>query len=109
MNRRNSLLGSLSPSSGGGKLVNTITVKPYIEKFTLRANYYAQYPVKSRVLIDVATNGAMGQGTVCIYENTQEGTTQTEIDIMPESNEITVISVDPQEDENYIYEVVIEQ
>lgn len=83
-------------------------MKPYVEKFFLLADYYAQYPVKSLVVINVATNGALGQGAFSISENTQEGTTNTEIDIMPESNEITVISIDPQEDDNYIYEVVIE-
>lgn len=108
MSRRYSLLGSLSPSSGGVKPVNTITVKPYKSIGMLLADYYAQYPVQSLLEINVSTNGSMGQGVIMIRENTQEGTTNTEIDIMPQSNEITVISVNPQEDDNYIYEVVIE-
>lgn len=93
---------------GGGKQVNTITLKPYVKSMMLLGDYYAQYPVKSNITIEVATNGAIGKGDILIYENIQEGTTNTEIDIMPESNEITVTSINPQEDDTYIYEVVVE-
>ena len=105
--RRRALLAA-SSMMGGGKQVNTITLKPYVKSRMLWADYYAQYPVKSNITIQVATNGITGKGDIPIYENIQEGTTNTEIDIMPESNEITVTSINPQEDDTYIYEVVVE-
>lgn len=106
MDRRRNLIGQVKENSG--KLVNVITLKPYIKKIGLFVDYHARYPVKSLVVITVSTNGAMGQGQIGIEEMNQEGSTGTEIDIMPESNEITVISIDPQEDDTYIYEVVVE-
>ena len=97
-------------NSGGDKQVNTITVKPYIMggKF-LMADYYAQYPVRSNVIIEVSTNGVSGHGSIGISEMNQEGTTNTEIDMGPQTNEITVTSINPQEDAYYVYEVKIDQ
>lgn len=91
------------------KPVNVITVRPYIMGGkTLMADYYAQYPVESYVRISVSTTGALGYGYIVVREASQEGTTSTEIDIMPQTNEITVTSIEPQEDDYYVYEVVVE-
>lgn len=106
MGRRRNLISQVKES--GGKQVNVITLKPYIVKIGLFVDYHARFPVKSLVVITVSTNGMMGRGEIGIREMGQEGTTGIEIDMMPESNEITVISIDPQEDDTYIYEVVVE-
>lgn len=62
MSRRHSLLGSLSSGSwGGGKLINTITLKPYIDGGSLHIEYNTLFPVTSVIEINVSTNGLLGQ------------------------------------------------
>lgn len=109
MSERRMILASQLGVQANEKPVNVITLRPYIKsgKF-LMADYSAQYPVESYVRIVVATNGALGRGNIGIPILQQEYTTSTEIDIMPQSNEITVMEIEPQEDDYYVYEAVVE-
>ena len=99
MSRRNSLLGSLSSSSGGGdKIVNhgTITLNSAKSKITW------EYPLASFLVITLSTNS----GNLLVYA--ASGSSTNSIALGPGETIISVASIDPQEDENYIYEVVIE-
>lgn len=110
MDRRRGLLSQ--SKAGSGKVVNVITLKPYI--FTgsgtfdyLQINYSALFPVSSNITINIETNGMFGTALLHMGIGVQSGKT-SETDLNPSSSEITVISIDPQEDDTYIYEVVVE-
>lgn len=107
MSRRYSLLASLSNDSGGGKLVNIITLKPYIYRGSLNIDHNSLFPVTSDIRIDISTNGFEGQCSIPIEEGTS-GRLHNDVDLGPSTPEITVNSITPNEDDNYIYEVVIE-
>lgn len=109
MDRRRGLLSQ--SKAGSEKLVNVITLKPYIfagGRFDyLQINYSALFPVSSNIIINIETNGMSGTALLHIGIGVQSGMT-SQTDTNPSSSEITVISVDPQEDDTYIYEVVVE-
>lgn len=109
MSERRMILASQLGVQANEKPVNVITVRPYIKSGKyLMADYSAQYPVRSNVTIEVSTNGMQGSGSIGISEMSQEGATNMEIDWYPQSTEITVTSIEPQEDDYYVYEVVVE-
>lgn len=108
MSLRRSLLASLSNDSGSGnKLLNIITLKPYIAYACLQIEYNTLFPVTSDIWIDISTNGIVGQNTMAIFEGNSGGLF-FDVDLGPSTPEITVNSITPSEDDNYIYEVVIE-
>lgn len=102
MSRRNSLLGSLSNDSGGGKLVNTITINNLrIIKMEIKADYSSKFPPTSMVNIYFTNNYS-----ITCSPSQYNGTAFVGLALeLP----VTIIKYYPQEDENYIYEVVIEQ
>lgn len=109
MSERRMILASQLGVQSNEKPVNVITVRPYIEgRKYLLADCSAQYPVRSMVVIQVSTNGMQGSGEIVIVEMEQEGDSGMEIDWYPQSTEITVTSIEPQEDDYYVYEVVVE-
>ena len=94
----------------GGKVVNTIVLNPYIEgdKFkSLNIHYSTSYPVASNISIHLVTTGMASATNINISQNSQNGYL-IEVDMDPETAEIQVISIAPQEDDTYIYEVVVE-
>lgn len=98
------MLGSLSPSSGGGKLVNTITINNlrgggYGPEIV--ADFSSKFPPTSMVDIYFTS----GYRITCSPSN-YNGTALAGLAFdLP----LTVSEYYPQEDDNYIYEVVIEQ
>lgn len=103
---RGNLLLALTLSSGG-KLVNIITLKPYIERASLQIEYNTLFPVTSGIKIAISTNGIDGLPHLRLYEGASGGV-WNDVDLGPSTPEITVRSITPSEDDNYIYEVVIE-
>lgn len=103
MSRRYSLLGSLSNNSGGdGKLVNTITINNLRSiDIEIHADYACKFPPTS--IVDVYFTS--GHRITC-SPSKYDGTT---IVGLPFDLPLTIREYYPQEDENYIYEVVIEQ
>ena len=102
MSRRYSLLGSLSQSSGGGKLVNTITInnlRGYDPEII--ADYSSKFTPTSMVNI-YFTGG---------YRITCSPSKYNGYAFVGMSFDLplTIREYYPQEDDNYIYEVVIEQ
>lgn len=105
MSRRNSLLASLSNNSGGGgKLVNTITINnlrgggygPEI-----KVDFSSKFPPTS--IVDIYfTNGYRITCSPANYNG--EALAGLPLDLP-----LTIGNYYPKEDENYIYEVVIEQ
>ena len=69
--------------------------------------YNTLFPVTSVIKINVSTNGIQGQEYIRIFEGESWGI-RTEVDMGPSTPEITVNSITPSEDDNYIYEIVIE-
>lgn len=101
MSRRNSLLGSLSPSSGG-KLVNTITIN---NLRMIDIEIYADYACKFPPTSNVEVYFKHGNRITC-SPSQYNGTAIVGLELdLP----LTITEYYPQEDENYIYEVVIEQ
>lgn len=111
MDRRRALMAASMQS--GGKIVNTIVLRPFVYKGGkwnyLGIDYEISYPITSEVKVTFNTNGLFQQNHIIFYpeENIQNGTIR-DLDMNPESAEIQVISIDPQEDDTYIYDVVIE-
>lgn len=100
MSRRYSLLGSLSPSSGGGKKVNrgvaTVKQKTISGNITLEF----EFPCVSTINVIAHTNLRDSQFGIIQGNNYGKGEF---------FGQFTSLSFSPQEDDTYIYEVVIEQ
>lgn len=96
----------------GGKIVNTIVLRPYVckgGKFNyLSIDYEISYPITSDIEVTFYTNGLNQKSTIYFFDYSGQNGTFTDVDMNPESAEIQVISIDPQEDDTYIYDVVIE-
>lgn len=87
--------------------MNIITLKPYIDSYGLQIEYNTLFPVTSDIRIYISTNGLIGEGMVAVFEGNSSGLSH-DVDVGPSTPEITVSSITPSEDDNYIYEVVIE-
>ena len=111
MSRRRSLLAASMPS--GGKIVNTIVLRPFAYEGGklnyLGIDYEINYPITSDIKVTFNTNGSFQQ-TYILFSSEYSGQNGTfrDVDVNPESAKIQVISIDPQEDNTYIYEVVVE-
>lgn len=99
MNRRNSLLGSLSPSSGGKKVNHGVAIveqRMKVGDITLEF----EFPCVSTINVIAHTNLRDFQFGVL------QGNNYSESEFM---GQFMSLSFSPQEDDTYIYEVVIEQ
>lgn len=65
------------------------------------------FPVSSDIMISMVTNGMEGSALLMLRNGTQSKNHYS-VDLGTSSSEITVTSIEPQEDDNYIYEVVVE-
>ena len=74
---------------------------------SLHIEYNTLFPVTSEIEINISTNGLVGQAYVMLFEGDSEGISN-DADLAPSTTEITVNSITPSEDDNYIYEVIIE-
>ena len=95
---------------GGGKEVNVLTLRPYVEgsKITwLSVDYSCSYLPTSTIEVSIKTTGLDGECKIYITEGTLTGS-RTDVDLSPSSAEIEIISFEPMEDDNYIYEIVVE-
>ena len=111
MSRRRSLLAASMHS--GGKIVNTIVLRPFAYEGGklnyLGIDYKISYPITSDIKVTFYTNGSFQQTDILFsYEHSGQNGTLRDVDVNPESAEIQIISIDPQEDDTYIYEVVVE-
>ena len=87
---------------GGGKLVNTITINNLRSiNIEIHADYASKFPPTSIVNV-YFPNGCMITCAPSKYDGTA-------IVGMPFDLPLTISEYYPQEDDNYIYEVVIEQ
>jgi hypothetical protein len=93
------LLGSLSPSSGGGKKVNrgVATVEQGIKSGDITLKF--EFPCASTITVIVYTNmNSTRLGVV-------QGNTYADSEFL---GQFMSLSFSPQEDDTYIYEIVIE-
>lgn len=86
-------------------------MRPYIAIYggssSLSIDYNALFPISSEMIISITTNGVDENCSIWLFPGDQIGT-KTEVDLGPSTSEIIVTSIDPQEDDTYIYEVVVE-
>lgn len=103
--RRRALMAASQPS-GGGKPVNTLTLRPYSEWGELCVIFSFTFPPSSDLFVEVQTAGLLGIHTIYFLKGKQDGV-KISVDIA-ESPQMQLLSFTPTEDDDYIYEIVIE-